>query len=179
MLRHLENCLTFKYISVDTEGYFEQGRLGTSVANPAMQSMYFPEGHKEDVNIDKEVAELLDHVIHTVPYRIFHNAGHDLMWFPKAFDLPFVDTMIMGHMVDENQMSKSLDWLHKQFCGGEGKDMDPLMKQIINSMGWYYVPYHLMNNYASIDALITMELFIALLPRYEEQFGPLWTSLSG
>ena len=171
----LGNCLSFKYIAVDTEGYVEQGLLGISICNPALQSMYFPIGHKEDVNIDAEVQELLNHVLKTVPYRIMHHAGHDIIALPELFDLPFVCTMIMGHMVDENVMSKSLDYMHKYYCGGEGKQMHPLMASIIKTMGWYYVPFELMNAYADTDALITMELFLELLPKYENQFGSLWS----
>lgn len=171
----LDSSLDFKYLAVDTEGYVKQGLLGISVANPALQHMYFPTGHKEDVNIDAEVRELLDHVLKTVPYRIMHNAAHDIIALPELFDLPFVCTMIMGHMVDENVMSKGLDFMHKWHCGGEGKEMHPLMASIIKTMGWYYVPFELMNVYASNDALITMELFLTLLSKYEEQFGPLWS----
>jgi hypothetical protein len=175
MMAHLENCLTFKYASVDTEGYVEHGLLGISLANPALQSMYFPLGHKENVNIDEETHQYLRHVLETVPYRIMHNAAHDLIALPYLFDLPFICTMIMGHMVDENLMSKGLDFMHKWHCGGEGKQMHPLMASIIKTMGWEYVPFELINMYAGEDALITMELFLSLLPKYEEQFGPLWS----
>ncbi len=174
-MEHLEDCLNFKYLAVDTEGYIAQGILGVSIAHPALKSMYFPIGQKEDVNLDEEVYSFMVHVLKTVPYRIFHNAGHDLMALPYLFDLPFVCTMIIGHMVDENVMSKGLDYLHKFYCGGEGKQMHPLMASIIKTMGWYYVPFELMNSYADTDALITMELFLKLLPLYEEQFGPLWS----
>jgi hypothetical protein len=177
MFQHLENCSTFKYLAVDTEG-FAPNYLGISVAHPGMTGMYFPIGQKEPVNIDEELKEKLFLVLKKVPYRVFHHAGHDLTVLPELFDLPFVCTMIMGHMVDENVISKGLDWMHKTYCGGEGKQMDPLMKQIISTMGWDYVPYHLISHYAATDAVITMELFIALLPLYEEQFGPLWTPSS-
>jgi hypothetical protein len=173
MMAHLENCLRFKYIAVDTEGYVPN-LLGLSIAHPALESMYFPLGHREDINIDEETSSYIRHIISTVPYRIFHNAAHDLMALPYTLDLPFVCTMILAHMVDENVMSKGLDYLHKYYCGGEGKEMPPLMKSIINTMGWEYVPFELMNLYGEIDALITMELFLKLLPLYEEQFGPLW-----
>jgi len=166
--------LDFKYISVDTEGY-APNPLGISIAHPALQSMYFPVGHWEDVNIDAEVTTLLAHVLKTVPYRIMHNAGHDITILPWIWNLPFVCTMIMGHMVDENVMSKSLDYLSKYYCGNDGKQMDPLMESIIKTMGWEYVPYALMSKYGRIDALITMELFLTLLPKYEAQFGPLWS----
>jgi hypothetical protein len=172
----LESCLHFKYLAVDTEGYVEQGLLGISIANPLLQSMYFPISHKEAVNIDEETHKLLQHVLKTVQYRIMHHAGHDIIALPYLFDLPFICTMIMGHMVDENIMSKGLDFMHKFHCGGEGKNRHPLMDSIIHSMGWYYVPFYLMNEYADNDALITMELFLKLLPRYEEEFGPLWSN---
>lgn len=173
-MAHLENCLAFKYIAVDTEGY-APNPLGISVAHPGLQSMYFPVGHREDVNIDEEEYSFLCHVLKVVDYRIMHNAGHDLVVLPFLFDLPFICTMIMGHMVDENVMSKGLDYMHKFYCGGEGKQMDPLMESIIKTMGWDYVPYALMYGYASTDAGITMELFLKLLPLFEEQFGPIWS----
>lgn len=171
---HLENCSTFKYVAVDTEGY-APNLLGISVANP-LESMYFPVGHMEDVNIDEEITGILQQTLKKIPYRVFHNAGHDLIALPYLFDLPFVCTMIMGHMVDENLMSKSLDYMHKHYCNGEGKLMHPLMESIIKNQGWYYVPFELMNAYADNDAKITMELFLTLLPKYEEQFGSFWSN---
>jgi len=161
-------------VAVDTEGY-APNLLGISIANPALQSMYFPIGHRENVNIDSEISALIEYVLKTIPYRIMHNAGHDTIALPYIFDLDFVCTMIMGHMVDENVMSKGLDYMHKHHCGGEGKQMHPLMASIIKTMGWYYVPFELMNVYAAEDAKITMELFQTLLPKYEAQFGPLWS----
>lgn len=171
----MELCSTFKYLAVDTEGY-APNILGISVAHPALSSMYFPIGHREAINIDQETRDHLFNVLAKVPYRIFHNAGHDLVALPSLFDLPFFDTMIGGHMVDENVMSKSLDWMVKTYCPGEeAKLMDPLMKSIIDTWGWEYVPYALMYDYATQDALITMRLFLALKPLFEEQFGPLWS----
>lgn len=174
---HLENCSLFDYLAVDTEGYAPD-ILGLSIAHPGLDSMYFPLGHKENVNVDSEVRERISEVLRAAPYRIFHHAGHDIIALPDLHNLPFVCTMIMGHMVDENLMSKGLDYMHKFYCGGDGsgKQMDPVMKAIITTMGWEYVPYALMYDYGRVDAKITMELFMKLLPRYEEQFGPLWTS---
>lgn len=171
---HLESCLAFKYVAVDTEG-FAPDILGISIAHPLLESMYFPVGHREDVNIDEETHNFLKHVLRSVPFRIMHNAGHDLIALPYLFDLPFICTMIMAHMIDENVMSKGLDYLHKIYCGGEGKEMDPVMASIIKTMGWDYVPYALMYDYARVDAKITMELFLTISPLYEEQFGPIWS----
>jgi DNA polymerase I-like protein with 3'-5' exonuclease and polymerase domains len=141
--------------------------------------MYFPIGHHESVNIDEEISGQLREVLETVQYRIFHNAGHDLVALPYLFDLPFFDTMIGGHMVDENLMSKSLDYMVKHYCPGEeAKQRPDLMQSIIDIWGWYQVPYALVYGYAAQDALITMKLFLKLLPLYTEQFGELWTPSS-
>ena len=172
----MENCSRFDYLAVDTEGYIEQGILGISIATPLLESMYFPIGHREDINIDAETYIFLKKVLTSVKYRVFHHAGHDLLALPYLYDLPFVCTMIMGHMIDENIMSKKLDYMHKYYCNGDGgKEMDPLMASIIKSMGWYHVPYMLIYDYASVDAKITMELFLKLLPLYEKQFGDPWS----
>jgi DNA polymerase I-like protein with 3'-5' exonuclease and polymerase domains len=173
-LAHLEVCSTFKYLAVDTEGY-APNILGISVAHPGLGSMYFPIGHKENVNIDPDVRKVLETVLQSVPYRIFHNAGHDINSLPYLWDLPFICTMIMGHMIDENLMSKGLDYMHKHYCNGEGKKRPDIMDSIIKTMGWEYVPYALMYGYATEDAKITMELFQTIKPLYEEQFGPIWS----
>jgi DNA polymerase I-like protein with 3'-5' exonuclease and polymerase domains len=174
----LEVCRSFKYLAVDTEGY-APNILGISVAHPALESMYFPIGHRESVNVSGDIHDLLRQVLAEVPYRIFHNAGHDLTALPYLFDLPFFDTMIGGHMVDENVMSKSLDWMVKYYCPGEeGKQRPAVMQSIIDTWGWYQVPYALVYGYAAQDALITMKLFLKLLPLYIEQFGELWTPSS-
>lgn len=166
----------FEYVAVDTEG-FAPDLLGISIAHPGLKSMYFPTGHREDVNVDDEVLSAIRRTLLSIPYRIFHNAAHDLVALPYLFNLPFICTMIMGHMVDENVMSKSLDFMHKWYTKKEGKIMHPLMASIIKTpgLGWYHVPFELMNEYADNDALITMELFLTLLPLYEEQFGSFWS----
>ncbi len=181
MLSQLEACSAFKYVAVDTEGY-APNLLGISLSHPGLTSMYFPLGHKEDVNIDASLYSDLRDLLFSIPYRVFHHAAHDTVALDKQFatgtkmqELPFICTMIMGHMVDENVMSKGLDYMHKVHCGGEGKVKDPLMQSIIDTMGWEYVPYILMSDYATMDAQITMELFLALKKKYEEQFGPIWS----
>ena len=68
--QHLENCLTFKAISVDTEGFTKDTCLGVSIAHPALDAEYYALGHREDVNVDDETRELIFHVLESVPYRI-------------------------------------------------------------------------------------------------------------
>ncbi len=192
-IRHLESCLDYDYIAVDSEGWpkgaiyqvqgvkhVSKGLLGVSIALPTLEAMYFPLGHTfEDVNIDSDVLDLMKQVLLSVKYRIFHNAGHDLYSMLEIVDmrdLPFLDTMILGHMVNENLYSKALDVMHKHYCKGAGKDRDPMMQALIDAVGWYLVPFELINRYGSVDAEITMELAQALIPLYTEQFGSLWTT---
>lgn len=170
----LESCLAFDYLAVDTEGWAPD-ILGISIAPPFSDGMYFPLRSMEDVNIDEETKEVLYDVLTRVPYRVMHHAGHDINSIPEIADLPFICTMIMGHMVDENVMSKGLDYMHKHYCKKDGKQRPELMQSIIDSMGWDWVPIELMNLYASVDAEITMELFLTLKPLYEAQFGDIWT----
>lgn len=174
MFSHLENCLRFKFIAVDTEGFTADTILGVSVAHPGLEGMYFPIGHREHVNIDMELARFLVYVLETVEYRVFQHAGHDTVILPFLSDLPFACTMIMAHMIDENVMSKSLDYLGKYYCD-EGKVDDSLMQSIIKTHGWDWVPYELMRVYATQDAVLTMKLFLQLLPLYERQYGALWS----
>jgi DNA polymerase I-like protein with 3'-5' exonuclease and polymerase domains len=191
-IRHLENCLEFDYISVDSEGWprgatyevnkkklISPGILGVSIALPTLDTMYFPLNHTfEDVNISPIVRSLLIDVLKSVKYRIFHHAAHDLYSMLELVDmreLLFLDTMILAHMVDENFYSKQLDALHKHYCKGSGKDRDPMMQGIIDAVGWYMIPFELVNRYASVDSQITMELAQTLIPLYTEQFGPLWS----
>lgn len=153
--------------------------LGVSVGFAAT-GMYFPINHlEEDANIDDDIYELLFETIRNCPLRIFHNAAFDLTQFVKHFNLdlwslPFADTMIMAHMVDENVMSKKLDYLCKYYLGNEGKNRSPLMQSMIDSMGWRYVPTIMLADYGANDAKITWELYHCLKPMFEEQYGPLY-----
>lgn len=167
------------HLAVDTESDPDVDLLlGISVAFPGV-AMYFPVAHlEEDANItDAQLKELIE-IIKSVPLRIFHHAAHDLeklreigydLWY-----LPFADTMIMTHMIDENIRNKGLDYLHKMFTSKEGKNRSPLMQGMIDSMGWRYVPVTLMDDYAKNDALITEELFTEIRPLFEEQYGSLY-----
>ena len=155
--------------------------LGISIGFAAT-GMYFPINHiEEDANIDDEVYDLLVDTMRSCPLRIFHNAAFDLTQFAKHLNLdlwhlPFADTMIMAHMIDENVMSKQLDYLCKYYLGNEGKNRSPLMQSMIDTMGWRYVPTVMLADYAANDAKITWELFMYLRPLFEEQYGPLYGS---
>lgn len=164
----IELAYEARIIAVDTEGFLGQTIWGVSIAfrtNPnGLLSDYFAFNHKEE-NLSTGQQEILKKLIQEHPRIVLHNAKHDL----KAFEMlginrtkRFFDTMIMAHMVDENIPNKSLDYLTKYF-GVSNKKMPDGMKQIIDSLGWEYVPLPTMREYAAQDTVSTLELFEVLI----------------
>lgn len=180
MLSFIRYFQFFEHLAVDTESDPETGiKLGISCAYaPANLGTYFPIGHLEEgANIDDEVFEKLIIGIDKSKLRVFQHAAHDLDIFEQLgypLNGRFADTMIMAHMIDENVPNKGLDYLHKLYVGGEGKDRHNLMQQYIDTMGWLYVPVQLMNVYATQDAVATSELYVELEPLFVKQFGVLF-----
>lgn len=183
LLDFLEIVPAFPHIAIDTEGDFDHDPpifLGFSAAY-LQTAYYFPVAHMEkEANIDRDLLEYAMKQFMLNPLRVFHNAAHDLTELEKLefsmWQLPYVCTMIAAHMVNENLPSKSLDSLHKIYTGGEGKKRPPLMQDIIDTMGWRYVPVSLMNVYAPQDAIATSELFKVIEPLYVAEFGPFYES---
>lgn len=181
-----ENSNPSSHLVIDTEGDFAYDPplfLGMSLSLPLGQQVYLPFGHPyEDVNLPKETLEKAFDVIRNAPLRVFHNASHDLVVLRDigcdVIDLPFADTMLMAHMLDENLKSKQLDFLVKHYLRIEGKKRNPLMQGIIDTMGWSHVPSMLMTEYAEQDARITNLLFLYLRPLFEKEFGPLFEGLT-
>jgi hypothetical protein len=172
----------FPYMAVDTESDFNFVPplfLGMSIAIPGSLGTYLPRNLVDGGNVDDEVFELGLEVIRNAPRRVFQHAGHDLVIFEKI-GVPllgkFACTMIMAHMINENLLSKSLDHLHKHYCGGEGKKRHPFMQTMIDTLGWSYVPTQLMYVYGKQDAVATLEVFEAIYPLYKKQFGELYAT---
>jgi DNA polymerase I-like protein with 3'-5' exonuclease and polymerase domains len=176
-LRFLSYLETVSHIAVDTEKDPITDRfLGFAIAYLKL-GMYFPIGHLEEGNINEEIYIATAKLLQNHKLRVFQNASHDLQDF-EDLGLPlngrFADVMVLANMIDENIVSKKLDYLHKYFCNGEGKRMHPLMANIIKTMGWQYVPLQLMYDYCMQDAVATSEIFDMIEPMYVEQFGPLF-----
>jgi DNA polymerase I-like protein with 3'-5' exonuclease and polymerase domains len=164
---------------VDVEGDPDTNLfLGLGLGFPPSQGMYFPIGHLEDVNISGHTLKLLTHCIEETSVLVMHNAMHDLIELEKIGIVRkkrFACTMTMAHMVDENVPNKGLDYLHKAYTGGTGKNRHELAQQFIDTMGWRYVPVMLMNEYCVQDCVATSELFLQLEPLYKFQFGELFS----
>lgn len=181
-LEFFTKLATADYAAVDTESNPITGNIiGMSIGLPDGSGLYLPIGHthEKEVNLDREEIETFIKSLNVRQFVIMHNAAHDLGVFERygsPITTRFVDTMIMAHMVDENVPSKALDYLHKHYTKGSGKDKPPLMKALTDANMWHLVPVHLMTRYAKQDAIATVELFQALYKSYKRQFGKLFSN---
>lgn len=168
------------YLPVDTEGTLNHPFATTWGISTHAFSLheYFGFNHMLGTNLPQSwLAELKD-VIQNHRCLVFHNAKHDLRSLQAVgidYKGKFYDTMLMAHMINENLLSKELDYLSRLF-GGQPKVMSEEMALIIKAFGWEYVPVDMMRDYSSNDSKITSDLFDKLLPKFQEQDfdGDLW-----
>lgn len=177
---HLRCMRSSPYLIVDTEGTLTHPHSETWGLSYSANgvSEYFAFNHMLGVNLPQIWVAKLKYVLENHPCLVFHNAKHDLRALRNLgiyFTGKFYDSMLMAHWVDENIMSKELDYLSPYF-GGSPKMMPQMAKDIIDSFGWDYIPVDLMRSYADNDAVITEELFYKLLPKFQAQGfdGELW-----
>lgn len=162
---------------MDIESDPVQGNfIGIGLALQGTISVYWPVGHvlETEVNVtDSELDEVID-AIKASPLRVMHNAAYDLFKL-KDFsidltDLPFVCTMIAFHMLHEEEFSKKLESMAKYY-GLEEKAKPPEMQRIIDTMGWNYVPFMLMNEYCCQDALLASQGYLKIKEEFNKEFG--------
>ena len=148
--------------------------LGVSLSTvvPGTQidlSQYYPVRHFTD-NINPDTYERLKTIIENAKCIVFHNAKGDLVALQDLgieYTGKFYDTMLMEHYVNGKQLSHRLEDLSRKY-GGDPKDMPPVMKHIIKTLGWKYVPSVQMTSYARKDVEITRPVFDALYSRFQK-----------
>ncbi len=177
-------------ISVDTEtnAYdIRDGRgfcMGTSIAfgfnDQLVHSTYFPFRHKHGVNYQHFILDQVKDLIETHDAVVFHNAKFDLVSL-NSLGINrtglFYDTMLMAHMVNENLLSKSLDFCSRWFLKEKGKDKADALDMFIKASGWENVPAIAMFDYACRDAELTLALYYHLNKEMSAQSlydGELW-----
>jgi DNA polymerase-1 len=185
----LDEAFLADVISVDTEANgqdIRDGRgfaIGVSVAfrdlTGNIQSAYFPFRHRFGDNIDKSYIAKLKMLFNAPDIiLVFHNAKFDLVSLATlGISVPdrFYDTMLMAHMVNENWVSKALDWLGLALLK-KGKSGQDKVKAFADAEGgWDGVPVSIMSKYARIDAERTLELYEYLCPEFHKQgLDSLW-----
>jgi DNA polymerase I-like protein with 3'-5' exonuclease and polymerase domains len=124
-------------LAVDTEttvgGDVRDGRdfcMGISAAfefpGLGLVSNYFPFRHKNGPNLHKTSLAQLKELLEYHDKLIFHNAKFDLVSLQTIginYTGRFYDTMLMAHMVNENEplQGKGLDSLTKYYLNDPGK----------------------------------------------------------
>lgn len=164
--KHLLNIKRASKVTVDTEGTLTHPFSKTWGLSSSAGGIgdYFAFNHILRGNLPFEWLPELAETVEKAPCLIMHNAKHDLRAMRNLgidYKGKFYDTMLMAHMINENYMSKELEYLSK-YHGGEPKRNSDVMKSIIKGFGWAYVPVDLMRIYGANDAYITEELFYAL-----------------
>ena len=167
-------------ISIDTETNWTDSEanrypIGLSIFTDLGDSFYIPVAHTpylEGLGVDPFNARL--------PYRflepcrgkviVFHNAKFDLNQLQKLVDIePLYDselycTMVMGNIINEN-LGVGLDVMGQHYLGiGKRKDLSSQFKKD----EWHKIPPHIMAVYAERDTELTLKLYQALVPHFDD-----------
>ena len=188
---NIREALDSPVLVIDTEGNAKDYRhdklaqtMGVAPAwrrtpTTPIASDYYPYHHIIGENLSDAHLREVTQVIEEHPILVMHNAKHDILALENlgmnVRDKFFYDTMLMGHWVNENMLSKGLDFM-SQLYGGMPKNRPDIMKKIIKIVGWDHIPSKMMGEYSANDAFITYELFERLYRDFEEEgyTGELW-----
>lgn len=184
--RLVMEALNAPIVAVDTEASgqdIRDGRgycIGISFSyryRGTQQGIYLPFRHRHS-NLPKEDIERVRPLFEGRVPLIFHNAKFDLVSLSTLglnYEGEFWDTMLMAHMINENWLSKGLDWLGKELLQ-EGKSGADPVRAIAKAMGgWDGVDPAIMGPYAKQDAELTLRLYEYLRPRFAKQgLDDLW-----
>lgn len=168
-------------LAVDTETNGKDCRdgrgfcIGISIAyryDGKVEAAYYPVAHTKN-NIPPEMFEKLKSIILSRRVRVYHNAKFDIVSLATAdidvSKLLYYCTMLMVHMMNENLMSKGLDYLSKALLKKEGKLKGPDWEWAFKLFGWSPdFPSEIMDRYATGDAVDCLELFEGGYPEFKK-----------
>jgi DNA polymerase I len=145
-----------------------------------LTSGYVPLRHF-DGNVPSEYLDIFRTVIHSNDSikPICHNIKYDAVAFANNLDIDILskdlyDTMLLAHWVDEHKMNYSLEAISRAY-GGSPKNKTNLQSEIVKAFGWELIPFEVMYDYSTNDAVITYELFEKLLKEFNQKFSEnLW-----
>lgn len=186
-----------KWVAIDTETTISDFRAGQGTVRGIsfafergghVLSFYLPFGHyaTPTFNENLTLADCFVNVQRILNEKkvIFHNAQFDLMILEyMGFNVnfcDFYDTMILTHLVDENnppkyEGGKSLNACAKYYCNDPGKQKSQEFLDVVKYAGWNYLPASIMTPYASWDANMTYRLYWAIQPKLkQEDLGTVW-----
>lgn len=157
----------------DGRGHGTGFALATHIPSLGMVSGYFPIRHPYGGNLEPTQRDDLLNAMRNNSGLIMHNAKHDLValeTFGVKYTGVFYDTMLIGHLVQENlPFSKKLDAMAKFYLKDDGKRQSPEMAAIIAAYGWAAVPSWMMADYSAYDAELAYRLFEYLWPKVQRE----------
>lgn len=189
--RMMQEALNCKYVALDTETNSKDVRdgsgyaVGVSIAYrnaDGIHAFYIPFWHQNtqyNLRMNDNLPALQK--LFSNQKLIMHNAKFDLVSCATlgldTSRCDFYDTMLLGHIIDENMKFRGgfkLDVLSKQWLGNSGKAYRPGMKEQIAEDA-SFLPAEAIAEYASTDAALTLELFEYEYPRLKaENLLPVW-----
>lgn len=105
---------------------------------------------------------------------VFHNAKFDITILENlGIKIPLeqvYDTMLMAHIIDENEYSYELDDLVRIYLGIR---KDIVLAKAMDAFKWEHVPVKYMAKYAEQDASVTYHLFFYLKNKFAD-FEEYW-----
>ena len=169
---YFEKIYANKLVAIDTEtGGFDcylDPLAGICLYTPGESAVYIPVGHvdlqgnlsEENLTLDDEINTLFKNLFEDTSLKqIYHNAKFDIKFLATNFDADchvYWDTLVAGHLLNENE-SHSLKDLWGKYCnGGDSADK---FGTLFNKVDFRYVPVQDAYPYAAKDAKITFELY--------------------
>lgn len=186
--RALEAISKLPEVAIDVETYWCQSWenkkiIGVSVYSELegkSLSLYIPYRHEwEDMpNLPIESLERLAKALDTVPLHLFHNAKFDRQRFHMdglRLTSPFMCTMVMSHMVNENsshELEDLAEYYHIDLAANARKqNIHAIREQIV----WHKIPPNIMVPYACGDTRNTYYLKNKLVPvMHKQELEHLW-----
>lgn len=151
-------------------------------------SFYFPFYHEHDptlfgnaTNLSEAHLAKLGATLESKDRKyIFHNAKYDIeVLYRAGIDLEnnyFRDTMIIAHMVNENEISRALKRLGDKYIEKSSSEKQKQIKELVKHVGgWNKVPPEAMALYAEKDVELTYKLHDFFYPQLiEQEMDHLW-----
>lgn len=108
---------------------------------------------------------------------IFHNAAFDCQFIKNYFGVDLLpslhtDTMLMAHIINENEQSYGLKELSAKYLGADSKEEQTVLKTHLKDIGagpkeFFKAAPDIIAKYAKKDVELTLSLYNYLLPKLE------------
>ena len=165
-------------LAIDTEANGEDVRdtrgqcMGISSAfrtnTGTLMATYMPFRH-EDYNWSESRLASLKDMLQGHPCLVAHNMKFDISSLGTLgikVTNNFYCTMLMAHLLNENEFNYSLDALTKKYLNDEGKKRSDDFLAIKEECGWAGIPAAVMFDYSAYDAELHLRLFEYLMPKF-------------